>query len=105
MTNAFNRFYDTEVEVYEKSSSSYSQQGSKTFIASVICDLQPMSYETENCLFGLSDGRAYKVYCDKNEFIKDGRYVKFGGGFFIVTAVKIWNFGMTAIIRRCVNED
>lgn len=105
MINPFKRFYDTEVEVYEKTKGSYSEKGVKTLLSAVTCDLQPMSDETENHLFGLSDGRAYKLYCDKNDSITVGRYIKFGGVFYIVTSVKIWSLGMTAVIRRCLDED
>ena len=45
MINPFERFYDTEIEVYEVGENTYEKKGEKTLLGSVVCDIQP--YENE----------------------------------------------------------
>ena len=91
MINPFERFYDTEIEVYEVGENTYEKKGEKTLLGSVVCDIQP--YEK------------YKVFCDKTDLIKIGRYAKFGDEFFEIIKAECWNFGMTAMMRSEKNAD
>ena len=43
MINPFERFYDTEIEVYEVGENTYEKKGEKTLLGSVVCDI-PVSY-------------------------------------------------------------
>ncbi len=104
MINPFERFYDTSVEVFNGGEVSYEGESEKTYLASVICDIQPLSDDTDRKLYGLSSQRSYKLFCDKNDFIKKGRYIRFGGEWYLITSVMDWSFGMTAVMRGEGNE-
>ncbi len=105
MMNPFNRFYDTEIAVYEQGENSYSGKGEKTLLGKLICDIQPYSDDTENKIYGLSENRCYKLYCDKNELVKNGRYILFGGMWHRIVKCEIWSFGMTVLMRGVENES
>ncbi len=104
MINPFNRFYDTEIAVYEQGENSYDKKGEKTLLGNVICDIQPYSDNTESKIYGLDESRSYKLYCDKSDIIKNGRYVFFGGAWYMIVKTEIWSFGMTVVIRGVENE-
>lgn len=99
MINPFERFYDTEIEVYEVGENTYEKKGEKTLLGSVVCDIQPYENELENRIYGLTENKKYKVFCDKTDLIKIGRYAKFGDEFFEIIKAECWNFGMTAMMR------
>lgn len=99
MIKPFDRFYDTEIEVYETDENTYEKKGEKTLLGSVVCDIQPYENEFENRIYGLRENKKYKIFCDKNELIKNGRYIKFGSEFFEIIKAESWNFGMVAIMR------
>lgn len=99
MIKPFDRFYDTEIEVYGVSENTYEKKGEKTLLGSVVCDIQPYENELENRIYGLTESKKYKIFCDKNEFIKNGRYIKFGSEFFEIIKTESWNFGMVAVMR------
>lgn len=106
MTNPFERFYDTEIKIYEsEASGSYSEGDTKALLGSLVCDLQPFYDNTESELHGLSEERKYKIYCDKTELIKNGRLVLFGGALYRVISVESWSFGMKAVMRCVENES
>lgn len=104
MMNPFERFYDTEIMVYEAGENSYTHTCEKTLIGTLICDIQPYSSDTESKIYGLSTQRNYKLFCDKNTLIKNGRYVSFGGMWYMIVSTEEWSFGMTAVIRGAENE-
>lgn len=104
MINPFERFYDTEIAVYESGENSYTQTGEKTLIGNLICDIQPCSSDTESKIYGLSSQISYKIFCDKSDLIKNGRYISFGGKWYMIVSTEEWNFGMTAVIRGTENE-
>lgn len=54
MINPFERFYDTEIEVYEVGENTYEKKGEKTLLGSVVCDIQPYENELENRIYGLT---------------------------------------------------
>ena len=99
MINPFERFYDTEIEVYEVGENTYEKKGEKTLLGSVVCDIQPYENELENRIYGLTENKKYKVFCDKTDLIKIGRYAKFGDEFFEIIKAECWNFGMTAMMK------
>lgn len=103
--NPFDRFYDTEIEVYEVGENTYEKKGEKTLLGCVVCDIQPYENELENRIYGLNDVRKYKVFCDKCEFLKVGRYIKFGNGFYEIIQSESWHFGMIAVIRGEKSEN
>lgn len=104
MINPFNRFYDTQISVYEQEESSYDKRGERNLLGKVICDIQPYNDSTESKLYGLSESRAYKLFCDKNSLIKNGRYVSFGETWYMIVKTENWSFGMTAVMRGVENE-
>ena len=61
MINPFERFYDTEIEVYEVGENTYEKKGEKTLLGSVVCDIQPYENELENRIYGLTENKKYKV--------------------------------------------
>ena len=66
---------------------------------------QPYENELENRIYGLTENKKYKVFCDKTDLIKIGRYAKFGDEFFEIIKAECWNFGMTAMMRSEKNAD
>ena len=105
MINPFERFYDTEVGVYEQTGGGYSEKGEKTLLDMLVCDLQPYTADTENKIYGLSTKKAYTIYCDKNELLENGRYILFGGEWYMIVSVTERRFGMSALIRSVENES
>ena len=101
MINPFERFYDTEIEVYEVGENTYEKKGEKTLLGSVVCDIQPY----ENRIYGLTEQKKQTVFCDKTDLIKIGRAAKFGDEFFEIIKAECWNFGMTAMMRSEKNAD
>ena len=53
----------------------------------------------------MTENKKYKVFCDKTDLIKVGRYAKFGDEFFEIIKAECWNFGMTAMMRSEKNAD
>ena len=105
MINPFKRFYDTEVGVYEKRGGGYGEKGEMSFLGNVVCDLQPLEAGTEEKIYGLSSDRSYTLYCDKNELLKTGRFVLFGGARYIIVSVTERRFGASAVIRSVEDEN
>lgn len=97
--NPFNRFYDTEISVYDYSGNGYSQKGGKTLAGTVVCDIQPYENDTESTAGTLSQERSYKLFCDRNDIIKNGRYVLFAGAWYMIVRADVWNLGMSAVMR------
>jgi hypothetical protein len=103
MINPFERFYDVEADVGEKSENTYASCGEITTVGTVLCDVQPYSDNTESENHGLCERKSYKIFCDKNDLIKTGRYIAFGGAWYMIVSVSVWSFGMTAVIRDVVS--
>lgn len=96
----FNRFYDREVSVYCEQNSGYDTVGEDTLLGTVICDVQPYDADTQSNIYGLSDNKAYKLYCSENDLIKSGRRVRLNGGLFRIIRVEQWKFGLSAIVKE-----
>ncbi len=105
MTNPFERFYDTEISVYDSEADSYSQKGKKTLLGTVVCDIQPYENDTESATGTLSESRNYKIFCDRNELIKNGRYIFFAGVWYMIVRTDNWSLGMSAVMRGVENES
>ena len=99
MINPFERFYDTEVGVYEREGGGYSERAKETLLDTLVCDLQPYTADTENKMYGLSTKKAYTIYCDKNDLLKNGRYILFGGEWYMIVSVNERRFGTSELIR------
>jgi len=101
--NPFNRFYDTEISVYEAEKNTYFEKGHKNFLGTLICDLQPYESETESKIYGLDENRSYKIFCDINDLLENGRYVNFGAQWYMIVSTEKWSMGMTAVMRGVEN--
>lgn len=101
MMNPFERFYDTKIDVYAAEENEYEKRGQKNLLGTVVCDIQPYRSDTESKPYGLSENVSYKLFCDKNDLMKTGRYVSFAGAWYMIATVEIWSFGMTVMIRSC----
>ncbi len=105
MINPFERFYDTETGVYEKSGGGYGERGEMTLLGNIVCDIQPLGADTEERIYGLSSERSYALYSDKNALLKTGRYVLFGGAWYIIVSVTERRLGASAVIRSVEDEN
>ena len=105
MINPFNRFYDTEISVYEAEENTYEKKGEKTFIGTVICDIQPCGIDMQSKEYGLSENRAYKIFTDSNDIIAVGRYVLFGGDWYRIVRSEDGHFGQNAVMRGVEGAD
>lgn len=103
--NPFNRFYDTEISVYEPLENTYSQKGEKNLLGVLVCDLQPYECDADSKIYGLDENKSYKIFCDLNELLENGRYVNFGGEWYMIVSVKRWSMGMTALMRGVCDAD
>lgn len=99
MINPFNRFYDTEISVYEIGENTYDKEGEKSLIGTIICDVQPCGADAQSREYGLSENRAYKIFSDKNDIIAVGRYILFCGGWYRIIRSEKNLFGQNAVIR------
>lgn len=104
MINPFERFYDTEIEIYRLTDGGYSNGDTKTYLGKIICDLQPYRDETQDAMRGLSSDRQYKIYSDKYPIIKNGNLVLFGGAWYRIICTEEWSFGTTAVMR-CIDDE
>ncbi len=105
MTNPFERFYDTEISVYDTEADSYSEKGKKTLIGTVACDIQPYENGAESTIGTLSENRSYKIFCGRNELIKNGRYIHFAGAWYMIVRTDNWSPGISAVMRSVENES
>lgn len=96
----FNRFCDTEISVYSENDGGYDFEGSNELLGSVMCDIQPYDLDTDSNAYGLSDNKAYKLYCEKNDLIKSGRRVILGGIYYRIVRAEEWKLGMSAVIKE-----
>ena len=104
MNNPFERFYDTEIEIYKKTNGGYSNGDTKEYVGKIICDLQPYRKETEAGMRGLVCERQYKIFADKYPILTEGNLVLFGGRWYRIVRADEWTFGTTAIIRSVDDE-
>lgn len=105
MTDPFCRFYDVPLGVYELTDAdSYDKRAEKSLVGNIVCDLQPLDSSLKAKLFGAEESREYKLFCDKNDIVKAGRYVLHGGEWYRIVSAEQWNFGMTAVMRLCADE-
>lgn len=100
MTNEFNRFYDTEVSVYCENNGSYDTPGEDVLEGMVMCDVQPYDADTDSNIYGLSENKAYRLFCGRNNLIKVGRRVILDGVQFRIIRAEKWKTGMSAIVRE-----
>lgn len=105
MINPFERFYDTQIEIYEGGENTYETSGEKTFLGTLVCDIQPCGSDTESSEYGLCANKAYKLYSDSTELLKDGRYVLFGGSLYLIVRSEKGSFGDTALMRGVSYAD
>lgn len=105
MINPFNKFYDTEISVYESEENTYSKKGGKTLLGTFVCDVQPCGGDMESREYGFSENRAYKIFSDKNDIIAVGRYVRFGGGWYRIVRCEKNLFGQDAVMREEEDAD
>lgn len=105
MDNVFDRFYDTEAEVYSVQKGDYETGDTKNYLGKVKGDFQPYtSYASDNA-YGLSEDRQFKLYSDKYPIIKVGNLILFMGEWYRIVSVKDWSMGMTAVIKGIDNEN
>lgn len=105
MDNLFERFYDSEIEIYRAEGASYSEGDTKTYLGKIICDLQPYRDETRSETRGLVTDRRYKIYADKYPILKNGSLVRFADAWYRIVQTEEWSFGMTAVIRSIDDEN
>ena len=105
MNNPFERFYDTEIEIYKKTNGGYSDGDTKTYLGKIICDLQPYRDDTEDGMRGLVTDKQYKIFADKYPILKEGNLVLFGGAWYRIVRADEWTFGTTAIMRNASDES
>lgn len=98
--NVFDRFYDTPISVYNESTGDYDAEEENVLLGSVVCDVQPYDEDTDSNIYGLSDNKAYKIYCDKTDLIANGRRVNFGGAWFRIVRTEKWKLGISAVMRE-----
>lgn len=105
MTNPFDRFYDSEIEIYKVTDGGYSEGDTKIYLGKITCDLQPYRDETEPDARGLSTDRRYKIYADKYPILKNGNMALFGGEWYMITSAEEWSFGTVAVMRSMDDEN
>ena len=81
------------------------KKGKKHFWGVLCAIFSHMKNELENRIYGLTENKKYKVFCDKTDLIKVGRYAKFGDEFYEIIKAECWNFGMTVMMRSEKNAD
>ena len=104
MSNPFERFYDTEIEIYKKTNGGYTNGDTKTYLGKIICDLQPYREDTIDGAPSLISDRQYKIFADKYPLLRSGNLVRFGGAWYRITGVEEWSFGTTAVMR-CIGDE
>lgn len=100
MNSPFNRFYNKQADIYEENTSDYDLIGSDELLGSVMCDLQPFDTDTDSLPNGLSENKAYKLYCGKNELIKNGRRVCVNDKQYRIVRAEEWDFGMSVMVKE-----
>lgn len=98
--NPFNRFYDTEISVYEAEENTYEENGEKNLIGALKCDVQPCGSDVQSKEYGLSGNRAYWIFTDNNDIIKVGRYVLFREEWYRIVRSDNGHLGQSALIRE-----
>lgn len=105
MTDPFERFYDAKTEVYEREGESYGDKGVMKPLGSLVCDLQPYRADTNEKAYGLENDMVYTLYSDNSDLLGNGRYILFGGEYYLIAGVSPRRLGCTAVLRRTRYED
>ena len=101
MNNPMEYFYGDSAEVYEViSDGSYEPSECKLYIKTIECDIQPYGGDLSDAMRGLGETEKIKIFCDADEELQRGRYVKVGDDWYIITDVKKWRMGYEIIAER-----
>ena len=101
MSNPMEYFYGDRAEIYEiVSDGSYEPSETEMLIKTIKCDIQPYSGDLNEAARGFSQAEKIKIFCDADEEIKRGGYVKTDGETYIITDVQKWRMGYEIIAER-----
>lgn len=105
MSNIFDRFYDTTVEIYKLEKGGYEDGDTKTYLGSVTGDLQPHSSYVMDHAYGLSERKEYKFYTDKYPIVRTGNLVLLDNMWYRIVGVYEWSMGLSATIKGIDDEN
>ena len=101
MNNPMEYFYKERAEIYEiTSDGGYEPKETQTLIKTIACDVQPYSGDLSEKMRGLSRTEKIKIFCDADEELRCGGYVKTGGGMYVITDVEKWRMGYEITAER-----
>ena len=101
MSNPFARFYNTEAVIVEKGDyDDYENTYTLTEKGRVNGDLQPYSGGLLEKEYGLNIECQKRFFCEHNENITEGAYLKIGTRFFEVVYIVDWEMGLTVMLKE-----
>ena len=101
MSNPIEYFYGDSAEIYKVTSDgAYEPKETEVFIKAIACDVQPYSGDLTGEMRGLVQTEKIKIFCAADEELMRGRYIKTGGGRYIITDVQKWRMGYEITAER-----
>ena len=101
MNNPMEYFYKNSAEIYEiTSDGSYEPKERERLIKTIACDVQPYSGGLAEEIQGFSQSEKIKIFCNADEELKRGRYIKTGGEMYIIIDVQKWRMGYEITAER-----
>lgn len=87
MMSPFSAWYDVELTVYDLDK--------ETMLGKIVGDVRLIANPLEDVTC------VYKLFCDKNDLIKNKRYIEFGDEAYLIAGVETWSMGMVAKLKIC----
>jgi|LSQX01.1.fsa_nt_gb hypothetical protein len=89
-------FYNKEIEVlgYEEGiTNDYGiyVEGSETVLKTLKADVQPITKELSNKMFGYNDDVKYQVFCDVDNLIGTGAIIKYNDNKYKIMEIMKWD--------------
>lgn len=101
MIDNFNIFYDTPAEIFAvENSGGYGSDAEMTLLYVISADIQPVSGETADREFSLTEERRVRMFHNGKRKIEVGNYVRTGGIMYRVEYVESRRTGDMAILRE-----
>ncbi len=101
MTDKFDIFYDTPAEIFDiKNSGGYGSDAEMTLLYVISADVQPVSGETADREFSLTEERRVRMFHNGKRKIEVGNYVRTGGIMYRVEYAESRRMGDMAILRE-----
>lgn len=102
----FNIFNNTAAEIVKKGDyDDYENAYNSVVVGTVQGDLQPYSGELLEKAFGFYKECQKRFFCEQNENIREGVYLKIDDVYYLVVYKTEWDLGMEVMLKEVLWDD